>query len=271
MKSFQEILAAARNIGPKRLAIAGRSNEEMAEALKQAQDEGIVVPVVFDDAAGAVAAVKTGEADALMKGGVDTPTFMQAVLDRECGLRNGNLLSHIAVIEAFGRLMLITDGGIVMNPTLEEKAKIIANAVPVARGLGIEMPKVAVLAAVEKENPKMPETLDAAALSRMTLPGCVVQGPLAVDNAVSSEAAAAKGIGGPVAGRADILLVPSVLVGNIFAKGIMYFARCRFGGAVAGTARPVMFLSRADTAETKLNTIALGGLLSGGQTFLPAR
>jgi phosphate butyryltransferase len=264
MKTFAEIIAAARKIGPKRLAIAGPPNEELVDALAQAQADGIATAVPFDDAPAAVAAVRDGRADALMKGSVATQTFMKAVLDRENGLRAGGLLSHVAVVEALGRLILITDGGIVLNPTLEEKATIITNAVAVARAMGIETPKVAVLAAVEKENPKMPETVDAAALSRMNLPGCVVQGPLAVDNAVSPEAASAKGIGGPVAGRADILIVPSVLVGNIFAKGIMYFAHSKFGGVVAGAARPVMFLSRADTAEAKLNTIALGVLLSGG-------
>jgi phosphate butyryltransferase len=264
MRSFTEVLAGARKIGPKRLAIAGPPNEELSDALDQARDEGIATAVLFDTAAAAAAATCRGEADALMKGSVDTSTFMQTVLDRQHGLRGGGLLSHVAVVEAFGRLLLITDGGIVLNPTLDEKAKIILNAVAVAHGLGIEMPKVAVLAAVEKENPKMPETTDAAALSRMNLPGCLVQGPLAVDNAVSAEAAQAKGIAGPVAGQADILLVPSVLVGNIFAKGIMYFAGCRFGGVVAGTTRPVMFLSRADTAAAKLNTIALGVLLSEG-------
>lgn len=264
MNSFDEIIAAARKTGPRRLAVAGPSNEELADALVQASEQGIAEPVIFETAPAAVAAVRTGQADALMKGAVDTATFMQAVLDRASGLRSGRLVSHVAVLEAFGRLILITDGGIVLNPTLADKAKIIANAVAVANGLGIATPKVAVLAAVEKENPKMPETVDAAALSRMNLPGCIVQGPLAVDNAVSVEAARAKGIEGPVAGRADILLAPSVLVGNIFAKGIMYFAGGRFGGIVAGTTRPVMFLSRSDTAATKLDTIALGMLLSQG-------
>ena len=226
---------------------------------------GLAAPLVYDTAPAAVAAVRSGQADALMKGGVDTRDFMQAILDRERGLRVGRLVSHVAVVEAFGRLLLITDGGVVLNPTLEEKAAIILNAVAIARRLGIELPKVAVLAAVEKENPKMPETVDAAALSRVALPGCVVQGPLAVDNAVSPEAARLKGIAGPVAGHADILLVPSVLAGNLFAKGIMYFSQCRFGGVVAGTSRPVMFLSRSDTAPTRLNTIALGVLLSEGE------
>ena len=262
MKNFDEIIAKARRMGPKRLAIAGQPDEELSEALAQAKDEGIATASPFETAPAAVAAVKAGAADALMKGSLDTPTFMRAVLDREKGLRGGNIVSHVVVLEWMWRLLLITDAGIVLNPTLEEKARIILNAVAIAKGLGIDTPKVAVLAAVENENPKMPETLDAAALSRMNLPGCIVQGPLAVDNAVSSKAAEAKGIAGPVAGAADILLVPSVLVGNIFAKGIMYFANCRFGGIVAGTTRPVMFLSRSDTHEAKMNTIALGVSLS---------
>ena len=234
----------------------------MAEALDQARAEGIATATVFDNAMDAAAAVRNGDADALMKGTIDSSTFLHAVLDRHRGLRSGSLVSHVAVIEAFGRLLLLTDGGIVLNPTLDEKSKIIINSVPIANGLGIEMPKVAVLAAVEKVNSKMPETIDALALSQMDLPGCVVQGPLAMDNAVSPQAAAAKGITGPVAGLADVLLVPSVLAGNILAKGIMYFGGCPFGGVVAGTSRPVMFLSRSDTAQTKLNTIALGVLLS---------
>jgi phosphate butyryltransferase len=262
MKSFDEIIAAAQKIGPKRLAIAGRPNDELEHALAEAVEMRIATPVIFETAPEAVAAVKSGQADALMKGSVDTPVFMRAVLDHDNGLRSGQLVSHVIVMEALGRLWLITDSGIVPNPTLEEKARIITNAVPVANALGIDTPKVAVLAAIEKENPKMPETLDAAALSKMNLPGCVVQGPLALDNAVSVEAARTKGITGPVAGRADIMLVPSVVCGNIFVKGLMYFSNCRVGGCVAGTSRPVTFLSRADTAQTKLNTIALGILLS---------
>jgi phosphate butyryltransferase len=262
MKSIDEIIAAAQKIGPKRLALAGRPNDELEHALAEAVNKRIANPVIFDTAPEAVAAVRSGRADTLMKGSVETAVFMRAVLDRENGLRTGHLISHVLVMEARGRLWLITDSGICLNPTLEEKAKIILNAIPVAHALGIDMPKVAVLAAIEKENPKMPETLDAAALTRMNLPGCIVQGPLAVDNAVSPEAARVKGISGPVAGNADILLVPSCLVGNIFVKGIMYFADCRFAGCAAGTSRPVAFLSRSDSAQTKLNTIALGVLLS---------
>jgi len=258
MKSFADIIIAARALGPKRMAVAGTPDPELQQAIAMADTQGIACAEIFADPLAAAAAVRSGAADLLMKGEVDTKMFMGAVLDKDCGLRSGRLISHITVIEALGRIMLVTDGGINLNPTLEEKAEIIRNALPLAAKLGMGRPRVAVLAAVEKVNPKMPETIDAEALAKLNIPGCVVQGPLAVDNAVSLEAARLKGISGEVAGRADILLVPSVLVGNIFAKGIMYFSAAKFGGVVAGTSRPVAFLSRADTAETKLNTIALG-------------
>lgn len=262
MKSFAEVHAAARKRGPKLMAVAGPPDPELQLAIAMAAQQGLAQAQIFAHPLEAAAAVRSGAADFLMKGEVDTKAFMGAVLDKERGLRSGQLISHITVIEALGRMLLITDGGITLNPTLAEKAEIIRNALPVAAWLGLDHPRVAVLAAVEKVNPKMPETVDAEALTKLGLPGCVVQGPLAVDNAISIAAARAKGIEGEVAGRADILLVPSVLVGNIFAKGIMYFANAKCGGVVAGTSRPVAFLSRADTAETKLNTIALGVLAS---------
>jgi phosphate butyryltransferase len=263
MNSFREIIEKAQAAGPRKVAIAGAPEEELREAMARASAGGIAEAIVFADAPAAVRAVKSGAADILMKGSCDTKAFMQAVLDRDCGLRTGRLVSHIAVFEAMGRLMLITDGGICLQPTLEEKAEIVRNALPVARALGIAVPKVAVLAAVEKVNPKMPETVDAEALAKMGIPGCEIQGPLAVDNAVSPEAARLKGIAGPVAGRADIFLVPSVLAGNMFAKAVLYFGGCPFGGIVAGTSRPVAFLSRSDDADTRLNTIALACALSG--------
>lgn len=261
MKSFNEIVANARRRGMKKIAIAGIPEPELEEALQKTKDAELADPIIFDDAAKAALAVRNGEADILMKGSVDTKMFMGAVLDKEKGLRSGKLISHIVVFEAFGRLLLITDGGICIQPTREEKVEIIRNALPIANALGIGTPKVAVLAAVEKVNPKMPETIDADEISKMAIPGCIVQGPLAVDNAVSLDAARIKGISGPVAGQADILVVPSVLVGNIFAKGIMYFADCPHGGIVAGTSKPVTFLSRSDPAETKFNTIALSCLI----------
>ncbi len=262
MKSFAEIIAAAAVKGPKKLAIAGEPNKELQTAIDRAAHQQVAQAVIYEDAPAAVLAVRTGDCDVLMKGAVSTKDFMRAVLDKEQGLRSGKLISHVFVVEARGKLMLITDGGICINPTLEQKVEIILNSIPIANAMGIETPKVAVLAAVEKVNPKMPETVEADALSKMDIPGCVVQGPLALDNAVSVEAARAKGISGPVAGCADVLLVPSVVCGNIFAKSISYFGQCRGGGVAAGTSRPVTFLSRSDTADTKFHTIALGVLMS---------
>ncbi|HDZ22885.1 hypothetical protein LCGC14_0019040 [marine sediment metagenome] len=262
MNSFTDVLTEAQRIGPKKIAIAGPPNEELTEALGLAGEMGICEPVIFDDALSAVAATRSGETDVLMKSSVSTKDFMKAVLDKDHGLRKGRLISHVFIFEAFGRLLMVTDGGICIRPTLEEKAEIIKNIIPIAHRLGIETPKVAVLTAIEKVNPKMPETVDAAKLAEMTIPGCLVQGPLAVDNAVSPEAAETKGIPGPVAGHADVLLVSSVEVGNIFAKGIVYFSSCPVGGVVGGTSRSVTLLSRSDTTATKLNTLALGVLMS---------
>jgi phosphate butyryltransferase len=262
MKSFEEIIKAAAEVGPKKVALAGEPDEALGEAIERAGELGMAECTVYADAVEAVRVVRDGDADVLMKGSVSTCRFMGAVLDKEQGLCAGSLMSHIAVVEVKGRLLLITDGGICLNPGLEEKIQILKNAVPVARMLGMAPAKVAVLAAVEKVNQKMPETVDAEQLMKADIPGLVVQGPLAVDNAVSMEAAKAKNVKGPVAGQAEILLVPSVLVGNIFAKGIMYFADSKFGGIVAGASRPVCFLSRADTADNKLNTLALGVLMS---------
>jgi len=262
MKTFADIIAAAKAKGPKKLAIAGTPNAELLEAIARTQRQGIAEAVIFPDAPSAAIAVRDGECDVLMKGSVDTKSFMKAVLEKDHALRTGQLVSHVLLFEAMGRLMLLTDAGVCINPTLEEKAEIIRNAIPLANALGINQPKVAALAAVEKVNPKMPETLDAEALSRMDIPGCVVQGPLALDNAVSPAAAKTKGITGPVAGHADILLVPNVLSGNLLAKSIMYFSDCPVGGVAAGTRRAVTFASRSDTADTKFHTLVLGVIMS---------
>jgi phosphate butyryltransferase len=199
-----------------------------------------------------------------MKGNLQTGDFMKAVLDKEHGLRKGDLLSHALVLETrkLKRLFIITDGGIVIQPTLEEKAAIIRNVIPLARALGIDCPLIAVLAAVEKVNPKMPETLDAEALVRMNREGalhaCVIGGPFGLDNAISEEAAKLKGITDPVAGKANVLLVPNVVTGNIACKAVMYMADCAFGGIVLGASAPIVLLSRADDAETKLHSLVLG-------------
>ena len=212
----------------------------------------------------AVAAVKSGKADFLMKGLVATSTFLKAVLDKEAGLRTGRLLSHVAVVESPGypKIVLITDGGMCVKPDLNAKMDIIGNAVDIARKMGIETPKVAVLAAVEVVNPEMPETADAAELAKMAergqLKGCLVDGPLALDLALSEEAARHKKVKSAVAGDADILVAPEIAAGNILVKGLIYMGGARAAGLIAGAAKPVVMLSRADSKEQKLNSIALG-------------
>jgi phosphate butyryltransferase len=262
MKSFADIIAAVKAKGPKLMAVAGEPNVELAEAIARAEAEGIATAKVFDDAPSAALAVRNGECDLLIKGTVDTPGFMKAVLDKEKGLRGGDLLSHFLLIEAFGRLIGMTDSGINIAPTLEQKAGLIRNALPILNALGIECPKVAVLAAVEKVNPKMPATVEADALAQMGIEGCEIQGPLAMDLAISPNAVAIKGLSGPVAGQADLVVMPDLAAGNIAAKTIMYFSECKTGGVVAGTSRPVAFTSRSDTADIRFHTLVLGVMMS---------
>ena len=261
------------------------ANEATVSALKNAYEKGIVKKVIatsfekineefvetvivkdeVEAARVAVQVVREGKANAIMKGKVQTSTFMKAILDKEIGLRTGRLLSHILAVESENGIMFITDGGINIAPSLEEKAQIIENAVECWLKIEDEMPKVAVLAAVETVNPKMPATLDAAALTQMAVRRqikAIVDGPLALDNAVSEEAARHKKIVSPVAGRADILVVPDIEAGNILGKACIYLAGMKAGGIVAGASAPVIMLSRADTEAEKYNSIVLAAAVS---------
>ena len=211
----------------------------------------------------AVKAVKNKEANVVMKGNIPTAAILKAVLNKEYGLRSGGVLSHVAVFEVAGydRFTIVTDAAMNIAPDLEQKAQIIKNAVKVAHSIGIELPKVAPLAAVEVINPAMQATVDAASLTMMNkrgqIPGCIVDGPLALDNAVSQLAAEHKGIKSEVAGRADILLVPAIEVGNVLYKSLIYFANAKVGAVIAGAKAPIVLTSRADTAESKLYSLAL--------------
>jgi phosphate butyryltransferase len=211
----------------------------------------------------AVRAVSNKKANVLMKGNIPTSVLLKAVLNKEYGLRTGNILSHVAVFEIpdYNRFTIITDAGMNIAPNLEEKAQMIRNAAAIARAVGIEYPKVAPLAAVEVVNPAMQATIDAAALTIMNkrgqITGCIVDGPLALDNAVSALAAEHKGIHSEVAGRADILLVPAIEVGNVLYKSLIYFAKAKVGAVIAGAKAPIVLTSRADSAESKLYSLAL--------------
>lgn len=214
-----------------------------------------------------VEAAKKGKGDLILKGKADTALLIKAVLDKEKGLRTKSVLSDVLAYEHPEKLMLMSDGGINLYPEIPEKIAIINNAVKVALSMGIKMPKVALLAAIEAVNPKMQCTMDAAVIARMNyrkqIPNCVVDGPLAFDNAISEEAAKMKGIDSPVAGKADVLIVPNIESGNIFGKALTYYCKYRVAHVVMGAKVPVLIASRADDAETKMLSMALGVLSTG--------
>ena len=210
-----------------------------------------------------VKSVRNGEADVLMKGNIPTANILKAVLNKEWGLRKGSVLSHVAAFEVpnYNRLIFVTDAAMNIAPDVTQKAAIIQNTVEVARAIGIELPKVAPIAAVEVVNPAMQATIDAAMLTQMNRRGqikdCIVDGPLALDNAVSQIAAEHKGIVSDVAGKADILLVPTIEAGNVLYKSLVYFADAKVGAMIAGAKAPIVLTSRADSAETKVYSLAL--------------
>lgn len=219
-------------------------------------------------AAATVALVASGRAQILLKGFVDSSVLFKAVLDKNAGLRNGSTVSHTVVMDVpgFDKLYLLTDAAMIIKPDLETKRQIVLNAVKVANALGNHDPVVGVLCESEKVNPKMAATVDAAALVKMNregqLPGCRVGGPYALDLAISRDSAQHKGLQDPLAGLADILLAPDLAAGNILYKGLMYFARSSSAGVVVGTKAPVLLNSRADSHETKINSVALGILMA---------
>lgn len=299
-KSFNEVLDKVKSSHKKKVAVAVAQDEPVLEAIKAARESGIadailvgdteeikkVAELVGMDLAGveiiqeqdpgkaaliAVEQVTKGKADMVMKGLVDTAAFLRAVLNKEIGLRTGRLMSHVAVFEipGYDRLIFLTDAAFNMYPDLKAKIDILNNAVQVAQAVGVEVPKVAPICAVEVVNQDMPATVDASILSKMNdrgqIKGCVVDGPLALDNALSEEAARHKKIGGPVAGKADIMLLPNIEAGNVMYKTLTYTTNSKNGGILVGTSAPVILTSRADSFETKLNSIALAALVAANK------
>jgi phosphate butyryltransferase len=221
----------------------------------------------------AVRSVFVHESTVLMKGHIPSALFLKAVLHPEYGLRTGKLLSHVAAFEipGFERLLFITDAAMNIAPDLQHKKQIIQNAVQLAASVGIDTPIVAPIAAIETINPNMPATLDAAALAVMNkrgqIPGCIVEGPLALDNAISLGAAKYKGIVGDSVGKADILLVPNIESGNILYKSLVHFSNAKVGSVVSGAKAPIVLASRADSAESKLLSLALAIQSSFHETY----
>ncbi len=248
--------------------------KELAAEIKMNLEDYRVIdkPDLMDSAMEAVKMVSSGEADFVMKGLLDTSILLKAVLDKEVGLRTENLLSHVMVYEmpTYHKLLYLTDGGMNIEPTLDEKKSILKNAIIAAKALGISEVKVSCLAAKEKVNEKMKSTVDGAELKKLANEGyfgegIIVEGPIAFDLAVSKEAAEIKGFKSPVAGETDIMLVPTIEVGNGIGKALTYMANGKSAGVIMGAKAPVVLVSRADTAETKLYSIALGSVIAANQ------
>jgi phosphate acetyltransferase len=219
----------------------------------------------------AVELARAGKVDGLMKGSLHTDELMAAVVATSTGLRTARRVSHVYVMDVptYPRLLFVTDAAVNIAPTLDDKADIVQNAIDLARMLGIESPKVAALSAVETVTPKIESTVHAAALCKMAqrgqITGGVIDGPLAFDNAVSEQAARAKGIESEVAGHADILLVPDLEAGNMMAKQLQYFAGADAAGIVLGTRVPIVLTSRADSVRTRLASTAVMSLVANAR------
>ena len=297
VNSIRDLHQLARKGAPRTISVACAHDEDVLASLDRAAADGLVHPLLIGrradiealrarlglerleaetlDCSGdteavelAVRTVVSGRAQMLMKGLVATSVFLKGVLNKEWGLRKRALLSHVGVFEIPDqrRLLLVTDVAMSIAPDLAQKAQILENAVELAHRLGIERPRVAALAAVENVNAEMPATIDAAALAKMAdrgqIKGCIVDGPLALDNALVAEAARRKGITSPVAGCADILLVPNIETGNVLYKALGLLAGWPLAAVVLGASVPVVLTSRADSDETKFNSIALAAAVS---------
>ena len=294
---FERLLAACEGIEPARVAVVCPYSEDALEGAIAAAERKLIEPILVgerakiesaakahdcdieafriveaDDARAAAEAactlVRSGEADSVMKGHLHTDTLLRAVLDRTSGLRGDRRLSHVFIMDVPGvdHLLFVTDAAVNINPDLQAKADICRNAIEIARAMGVKEPKAGVLSAVETVNPALPSTLDAAALAKMSergqIKGGVVDGPLAMDNAVDLEAARIKGLKGEVAGRADILVAPNLEAGNMLAKELTFVARAESAGLVVGARAPVILTSRADSEFSRLVSCAASALYS---------
>lgn len=295
---FDDIIKKVSSLEMKKVSVAAAQDEAVLEAVIEAKKRGIADAILVGDAAkmqeiaaargfdissfeiidepdmmeAALKAVKLahdGKVDMYMKGLADSKTFLKSILDKEVGLRTGSALSHVCVFEVPGieQLLFLTDVAFMTYPTLEDKVSIIKNTIPVAKACGVELPKVAPLAAVEVVNPKMPCTLEAAELVKMneegTITGCIVDGPLSLDLAIDAEAAKHKGATDrKIQGDADILLFPDIHAGNLVYKMMVRMDDIKNGCILTGTKVPAILTSRSDTFETKVNSIALAAVVA---------
>jgi phosphate butyryltransferase len=300
IQNLKELVERARELGPARIAVVEAHDPDVLESLAQAEPMGLAQTTLVGNPAKIEAAakkvgyrlrpealiatageeasirqaidlVREGKADLLMKGKVTTANLVRGVLDKERGLRAGQQLSQVIVFQVphIPRLMIMTDGAINIAPTLAQKADITRNAIMVAHALGIAEPKVVLLTALEFVNPDMPATVDAAALVGMNrrgqITGAYLEGPLALDVPLSRFAADRKNIQSPVVEATDVFIAPDIEAANILYRAILYFARGESGGIVVGARVPLVLLSRAETPETKIRSIALALLVQHHQ------
>jgi len=299
ISSFQQLFQKLKESKRQRVVIAGGEDLEALKAVKASHEYGIgeavlvgkeeeiestlkelgyrdrsfiqdIVSIKEEDEKGPSAVEEVKKGGILLKGRIKTAILLKAVLNKETGLRSENHISNVFIFEdqreGQSRLVLLSDGGINIKPDLQAMVSIIKNAVAVAHKLGIDKPKVALLAAIEDVNPDMEETLQAGIIAKMNqrgqISGCIIDGPLALDNAISEFAVQKKRIESPIAGQADVLIVPDITCGNILGKSIIYYAGFPQGNVVVGARVPIMIPSRADKSEAKLNAIGLSILCS---------
>ena len=298
IKKLEDILDELKDGERVVLSVAAAHDKEVLTSIKSALDRGIIDPILVGEldkineiskeiglnldnirviegcgveecAKIAVKLVSSKEADFVMKGILDTSVLLKEVLNKEYGLRTDSLLSHVMIyeMESYHKLLMLTDGGMNISPDYLQKEKILKNAITASKSLGLETVKVACLAAKEKVNPKMPATVDADMLSKKCEEGAfgegvIVEGPLAFDIAVSKKASEVKGFNSNVSGDADILLVPTIEVGNGIGKSFTYMANAKSAGIIMGAKAPIVLVSRADSHESKLYSIAYGALIA---------
>jgi phosphate butyryltransferase len=297
LKKLDDLRAIVANEPVKKLVLAAAQDQHSLSAVLRAAKDGVIEPILIGDKEAiqnisvsngfditglrvihepdmdkavemAVKMVSSKQADVLMKGKVGTSTLLKCVLNKEWGLRTGNLLSHIALFEVdtYHKLIAVTDVAMNIAPNLQDKIAIVNNSISCLHKLGIPMPKVAVLGAVEMVNENMEATLHAALLSKMNqrdqIRGCIIDGPLAFDNAVSLESAQHKGIRSEVAGDTDLLLMPDIEVGNVLYKSLVFFAKAKVASVILGAQAPIVLTSRSDTEQAKFDSILLAAAAS---------
>jgi phosphate butyryltransferase len=297
IKSMNDLVERAQALETKTLVVAVANDHHVLEAVHKAKEANIIKPILVGDEASiletledlgiekegyeivhivsdveacetAVKLVSQNDGYFLMKGYVDTAVILRAALDKDYGLRTKNRISHVTVMEVpnYHKLLMMTDGAMNIDPDAAIKQEIIENAIVIANAIGIDEPKIGILAAVEKINPKMQATLDAETLvaknQKGEIKGCIIGGPFALDNAINKDAAETKGITDPIAGDVDMLLMPQIESGNMFYKSMMFLAGAKSASVIAGATKPIVLTSRADSTDSKFYSIALSALIA---------